>query len=55
MEKMNIENRNIDNPIHPTSEDRGLSWGFFVKTPELIEIEDKIVKEFGELMEEYTK
>lgn len=28
---MNIENRNIDNPIHPTSEDCGLSWDFFVK------------------------
>lgn len=25
------------------------------KTPEQIEIEEKIVKEFGELMEEYTK
>lgn len=26
-----------------------------VKTPEQIEIEEKIVKEFRELMEEYTK
>lgn len=26
-----------------------------VKTLEQIEIEEKIVKEFGELMEEYTK